>query len=130
MELFGWFMLLFAIFFVAIVGALFFQIIRGIGQWAHNNGQPVLTEQARVVSKRTETGGSVSSNTGGRVYTTYFVTFQFPSGERREFSMAGRDSGTLVEGDEGELTYQGTRFKGFKRELAAAPIPTDRRLAA
>ena len=115
--------------FVLVIGAILFSIVRGVGQWAWNNGQPVLTEQARVVAKRTETGGHVGGETGGRVYTTYYVTFELESGERREFEVRGRDSGALVEGDEGSLTYQGTRYKGFERARAASGI-TGRRSPA
>lgn len=106
--------------FVLVVGVILFQIVRGIGQWAYNNGQPVLAEPARVVAKRTETRGSVGSNSGGSVGTWYHVTFELASGERREMGVSGREYGSLAEGDEGTLTFQGTRYKGFSRQPQAA----------
>jgi hypothetical protein len=120
MDAIGWLPVLFIGFFVLVIGAILFQIVRGIGQWAYNNGQPVLSEPARVVSKRTETRGSVGSNTGGSVNTWYHVTFELESGERRELGVNGREYGKLAEGDEGTLTLQGTRYKGFARQPQAA----------
>jgi hypothetical protein len=129
MDLFAIVPILIGLGFVLVIGGILFQIVRGIGQWSYNNGQPVLSEPARLVSKRQETSGSVSSNTGGTVSTTYYVTFELPSGERREFRMGGRDFGVLAEGDEGNLVYQGTRFKGFDR-TAARHSPPNWRAAA
>jgi Uncharacterized protein conserved in bacteria (DUF2199)/Protein of unknown function (DUF2500) len=37
------------------------------------------------------------------------------TGDRREFSISGNEYGMLAEGDEGRLTYQGTRYRGFER---------------
>ena len=47
--------------------------------------------------------------------TDYFVTFEVESGDRMEFLMAGTEYGQLMEGDEGKLTFQGTRYLGFER---------------
>ncbi len=47
--------------------------------------------------------------------TFYYVTFQVDSGDRFELGVSGTDYGILVEGDKGKLTFQGTRFKEFKR---------------
>jgi len=48
--------------------------------------------------------------------TTYYVTFEEPSGERRELQVSGQDFGQLAEGDRGHLMHQGTRFNGFTRQ--------------
>ena len=37
------------------------------------------------------------------------------SGDRMELEMAGSEYGLLVEGDNGKLTFQGTRYLGFER---------------
>jgi hypothetical protein len=116
MELFSLVPIFIGLMFLLVVGVILFQIVRGIGQWAYNNGQPVLSEPARVVAKRAETSGHVGSNTGGMISTAYFVTFESQEGERREFQVSGRDHGTLVDGDEGTLTFQGSRYKGFARQ--------------
>lgn len=47
--------------------------------------------------------------------TDYYITFQTESGERIEFSVEDSEYGLLIEGDEGVLSYQGTRYLGFKR---------------
>ena len=87
-------------------------IIKGVGAWSRNNASPVVTTMARVVTKRSESyGGSGES----RARTAYFATFETPAGERFELPVPARESGLIAEGDAGELTYQGTRFKGFTR---------------
>jgi hypothetical protein len=96
------------------------QIIRGVAEWARNNSMPVETVPARVVAKRTDTWRSGTHHhhhhhSHGRVRTSYFVTFELKSGERMEFGLYGKDYGLLVEGDEGKLTYQGTRYHRFGR---------------
>jgi hypothetical protein len=66
---------------------------------------------ARVAVKRTWTGGFLFHI----VSTDYYVTFQLDSGERRESRVTGHAYGTLVEGDAGSLSVQGTRYLGFER---------------
>ena len=43
------------------------------------------------------------------------MTFQVESGDRMEFHITGQDYGLLVEGDKGNLSFQGTRYLGFER---------------
>mgnify|MGYP000784206328 FL=1 len=47
--------------------------------------------------------------------TTYYVTFQVESGDRMELSVDDSEYGMLVEGDEGKLTFQGSRYLGFEQ---------------
>ena len=108
--------------FVFVFGTLIVQSIRGARQWSKNNHSPVLTVDARVISRRSDVrirhhhhhdnmamSHAISS-------TDYFVTFEVESGDRMEFLMAGTEYGQLMEGDEGKLTFQGTRYLGFERE--------------
>ncbi len=97
--------------FLAVMGVIMFVATKGVSQWSHNNQQPVLTAPVRVVGKRTDTTGM----SGSSVSTWYHATFEFPSGERREFSVGGPGYGLLAEGDHGTLTFQGTRFHRFER---------------
>ena len=99
--------------FLAVFGLIAVQILRGLGEWSRNNAAPVEEVPAAVVAKRTEVSGHMD---GGSTWTTYYATFEFDGGGRREFRVAGRESGVLVEGDRGTLTYQGTRYRGFRRE--------------
>jgi hypothetical protein len=100
---------------VIVIGGFIFIIGRGLVTYFSNNASHVLVEYAKVISKRTQIYGGGESN--GR--TAYFVTFELDSnGERVELQVSGRESGKLVEGDIGELTFQGTRYKGFTRSLS------------
>lgn len=115
---FGGFSVIFVLVFVIVIGGILFAVVKGIAQWSYNNGQPLLSSPARVVAKRTDTsgGGSMNGmNSMNRVNTWYYATFDIEGGERREFSVSGREYGMLAEGDQGTLTFQGTRYKGFTR---------------
>lgn len=107
------FFVMFSLFFVVFIGML----LKGIGQWNKNNHSPRLTVPATVVDKRTD----VSHHRGAGEHhhhhtsTTYYVTFQVDSGDRMEFHVAGHEFGMLIEGDRGELSFQGTRYLGFER---------------
>ncbi|MGP7817091.1 DUF2500 domain-containing protein [Niallia sp. 01092] len=89
-----------------------FHIFKGITTWSSNNAQPRLTTKAKVVTKRTEVRGGGET----RAYSSYYVTFEFDSGNRSEFNVKAEEYGRLVEGDFGELEFQGTRYHGFKRQ--------------
>ena len=102
--------LLFFVVFIAI-------IIRGIRQWNKNNHSPRLTVLARVVAKRTQLHRHHHGDTmHHHVSTSYFVTFQVESGDRMELSVSGTEYGMLIEGDNGRLSFQGTRYLGFERQ--------------
>ena len=111
-------LLVFGGFVVAIVVSVFATVIvKGVGQWLRNNASPVVTTSARVVTKRGEVHGGTGES---RAQTAYFATFEMPSGERCELALPARESGLIAEGDTGQLTYQGTRFKGFARTSIAS----------
>jgi hypothetical protein len=111
-------MLVFGGIVAAIVVAVFATVmVRGVGQWRRNNASPVTTTMARVVTKRGEMRGGAGES-GAR--TAYFATFETPPGERRELALPAHDFGLLAEGDTGQLTYQGSRFKGFARTSIAS----------
>ncbi|MBQ9784893.1 MAG: DUF2500 family protein [Clostridia bacterium] len=44
------------------------------------------------------------------------IIFEFEDGNRQEFAVNTSASSTLVEGDTGKLTYQGTKFLRFERD--------------
>ena len=77
-----------------------------------NDKAPRLTVPATVVGKRAYHSSGSRNHSGT---TTYYVTFQVESGDRMELSVYGEDYGLLIEGDQGELTFQGTRFVSFGR---------------
>ena len=97
---------------IAVIVLVIFGIVlfRGISQWNRNNNSPRLTVSVTVVAKRTH----VRHYDDGSV-THYYATFQFESGDRLELHVPSSQFGYLVEGDRGNLTFQGTRFLGFER---------------
>lgn len=109
------------IIFVIVISMFIITAVKGVKQWNYNNEQPVLTVEAKVVSKRTNVSRHHHNNSNDHMHshtsTTYYVTFQVESGDRIELMLSGEEFGQLVESDSGKLTFQGTRYKGFKREL-------------
>ena len=100
-------------------------IVKNVAQWSKNNNSPRLTVACVIVDKRTETTmhqTPVAGDTGGAhgypttTDTAHFVTFQVESGDRIEFAVSGSEYGQLAEGDQGKLTFQGTRYLGFERK--------------
>ncbi len=112
---------LIAIFAALLIGA----VGRGLYVWIRNNRSPQETAEARVVAKRMKVSGHGGHATAGRVssmnmvsssaYTQYFATFELENGKRLEFSVKDPEFGMLAEGDQGHLSYQGTRYLGFER---------------
>ena len=98
--------------FVAVVGMLVVTAVRGAAAWSKNNDSPRLTVSARVVSKRTRVSGGSGDLMAS---TSYYATFQVESGDRMEFAVSGPEYGLLAEGDQGSLTFQGTRYLSFER---------------
>ena len=60
-------------------------------------------------------GGTEHSRRHASSRTYYYATFQVESGDRMELEVPDREHGRLAEGDRGRLTFQGTRFQGFRR---------------
>lgn len=117
---FGLFEIMFFTVFIIVVGTFIAFAVKGIKTWNKNNHSPRLTVSAKIVSKRTQV--SHHTNTAGMngcatttSSTHYFVTFQFESGDRMEFSVSGYEYGMLAEGDTGKLSFQGTRYLSFVR---------------
>lgn len=116
---FDMFSIMFTIVFVIVIGTFIVTAIRGIGQWNKNNNSPRLTVPATVVSKRTNVTrhhhGGANGHHHHHTSTTYYITFQFESGDRMELHVSGSEYGMIAEGDNGNLTFQGTRYLGFER---------------
>ncbi len=76
---------------------------------------PRLTVPAKLVSRRYSVSHHNGANGHMNRSTSHYVTFEFESGDRMEFHVTGREYGLMVEGDKGNLTFQGTRFLNFQR---------------
>ncbi|MGF9713218.1 DUF2500 domain-containing protein [Paenibacillus sp. JMULE4] len=105
------FSMMFTLITTLIVGVALFILGRGVYTWMSNNACERITKPAFVVSKRTRVSGGEHTS----AHTSYYVTFEFDQGERREFHVRPGDYGLLAEGDQGQLSYQGTRFLEFQR---------------
>lgn len=115
------FQIMFGLVFVLTIGTFIVIAVKGISQWNKNNHSPRLTVPATIVAKRTNVSrhrhGSANGHHHHTTSTTYYVTFQVESGDRMELHVAGHEYGLLVEGDKGNLTFQGTRYLGFERSI-------------
>lgn len=115
--MFDVFPVMFGLVFFLILGTFVFILVKNLSQWNKNNHSPRLTVEATVVAKRLAVshhhhGGDTMHHSSS---TTYYVTFQVASGDRMELHVSGSEYGMLVEGDRGQLSFQGTRYLGFQR---------------
>ena len=110
---------MFTLVFVLVIGLFIYAVVQAILRKQKNDASPRLTVQARVVSRRQEVTHHARNMNDGVYHTSsttrYFVTFQVESGDRLELQLDGSDFGMLAEGDEGRLSFQGTRFLEFQR---------------
>ena len=53
---------------------------------------------------------------GSSTYTNYFVTLELENGSRVELGVKDPEYGMLAEGDQGVLSFQGTRYLGFEQK--------------
>lgn len=122
----GVFPILFSGVFIFVLGMFAFVIFSGIREWNRNNHSPRLTVDALVVAKRTDISSHQHANAGDATgthgfhtttSTSYYVTFQVESGDRMEFLVNSTEYGILVEGDRGRLSFQGSRYLGFERQV-------------
>ena len=114
------FRIMFILAFVLVIGMFLVFAVKGIVQWNQNNHSPRLTVPAVIVAKRTNVTRHHHGGAGGHHHhhtsTSYYVTFQFGGGDRMELLVSGSEYGMLVEGDQGDLSFQGTRYLGFERK--------------
>lgn len=113
---------LFALFVFVMAAIIVARIVMGAARFARNAAAPTTVVTARVIGKRNETHSHQAPhhdrNVGLQhtVSTEYFVTFETEQGDRVELAVSGQQSGLLVEGDTGKLSYQGDWFRNFQRE--------------
>lgn len=118
--IFGIIPIIILIVFVIVFTTIIRHSIQGTKQWKRNNNSPVLTVDAKVVTKRTDVNHHPHNTGTDNIYhmsssTTYFVTFEVDSGDRLEFKTRDSEFGILAENDRGKLTFQGNRYLGFER---------------
>ena len=107
--------------FIVVLGGIVSVIVQSIKQNKKDNASPVLTVDATIVDKRENvtrsrhTHGTDMAYTHTSTDTEYYVTFEVESGSRMEFRVLDNEYGYLIRGDYGRLTFQGSRYKSFKR---------------
>lgn len=112
------FEIMFFLVFALVIGIFVFIAVKSIRQWNKNNHSPRLTVPATVVAKRINVSHHHHASTHHAAHSTsYYVTFQVESGDRMELRMTGQEYGMLIEGDHGNLTFQGTRYLNFERNI-------------
>ena len=112
------FSFLFFIVFIGVFGIIIASFVREGKRCHKNNQSPRLTVEATVIAKRTNyTRHSSGEHHTAHTTSTYFATFQVASGDRMELQLPGQEYGLIIEGDFGDLTFQGTRFLSFSRKV-------------
>ena len=103
--------------FVLVFSVFIFVFVRIFKTWRKNEKSPRLTVPATVVTKRTHYSSHHHHHGHATHHTSssYYATFEVESGDRMELLIPVTEFGLLVEGDRGNLTFQGTRFLSFER---------------
>ena len=103
MEVFAF---LFFILFFAV-------IIKNIGQWFKNENSPRLTVPAKIVDMQRKTHHRHANGHHHHSHS-YHVTFEVESGDRMELKVSRSEYEMLTVGDNGKVSFQGTRYLGFE----------------
>ena len=98
--------------FLIVIGTFIYVLVRGLSRWISNNATEISTKRSTVTDKRTEVWGGSSDSSAN---TNYYITFELEDHTRVELHVRANQFGLISIGDQGELTYQGTRFKEFNR---------------
>ena len=106
---------MFYIMFFLVIAVFIFAFVKIISEWVSNNNSPRLSVDAKIVDKRRTTHHHHSNGHHHHTHS-YHVTFEVQSGDRMELRVPRGEFGLLVEGDEGVLSFQGTRYLGFERK--------------
>lgn len=104
------FEIIFFIIFTIVAIIILYHVFGSIGESIKNSSLPILTVNSNVLTKRMEVSGHEHS------YTEYYITFEFENGDRIELKTPSKEYGMIAEGDKGYLSFQGTKYKSFKRK--------------
>ncbi|OCT16487.1 hypothetical protein A8709_02095 [Paenibacillus pectinilyticus] len=111
------FLIIFISIFILVIGTFLFVIIKSLMDWTSNNNAPIQDRHCLVVAKRMQLS-SGSGHLSSVTSYSYYITFEFEDQSRLELSVERQPFGHILEGDRGNLTFQGTRFKDFVRRNA------------
>ena len=107
--------LMFTVVPVLVIGMFIFVFVSNISTWHKNNNSPRLSVPVKIVTKHADTTYTHQQDMMASSHTTYYVTFEVESGDRIELVVPSHEYGFMVEGDQGTLTFQGTRYLSFDR---------------
>lgn len=110
--IFGMFEIVFFLMFFLVIGVFIFIFAKGIREWTSNNNSPTLSVPAKIVDKN-----AITHRHHNHHSHLYRITFEVESGDRMELAIPRGEFGLLVVGDRGKLTFKGTRYLGFEREI-------------
>lgn len=115
---FGIFGVIFILLFILVFATFIVVFSRIIRQKRKDDRSPRLTVSVTVVSRRADVRVHHHNNTNMHhtTSTTYYATFEVESGDRMELHVPATEYGLLIEGDQGDLTFQGSRFLSFERK--------------
>ena len=115
---FGIFGVIFILLFILVFATFIVVFSRIIRQKRKDDRSPRLTVPVTGVSRRAD--GRVHHHNNTNMHhttsTTYYATFEVESGDRMELHVPATEYGLLIEGDQGDLTFQGSRFLSFERK--------------
>ncbi len=97
-------LILFLSFFIFIIYFFYKAVQKGNSY----KNEPRISAPAKLVEKRNYVSNS---------FTYYYGTFEFGTGDRIELRIPAERVGLIIEGDEGELTFQGDMFIDFGQEI-------------
>lgn len=110
------FSIVFTVITILIICVFIAIVVMAIRKCIKINNSPRLNSQAKVISKRTALSCYANtSNIVNSANSTYYVTFEFDSGDNYELSVTEQEYESLSEGESGIVCFQGTRFLSFER---------------
>jgi hypothetical protein len=110
--------ILIGLIFAAILGTAGYQLFKKARESSRNDALPVTAVHATVSATRTNTIAQPAElNPKYKIdpVTKFFVTFRLSEGRTVEFELSSQQLAPLTEGQQGKLTYQGTRYLGFEK---------------
>lgn len=110
------YMISFIIMFSIIIGLSIIIVIR---QWWKNRCSPLIVTQATVLNKRIEEHYIRSKRNAGIGMRTqkvlvYYIIFHLEGGERIELRVNNGEYMKLQKGQQGKLSFQGSKYLGFE----------------
>lgn len=106
-----------SVFFLAIFGLGVITYLRVNAEYRRNMKQPITTQKAKLISKRVEVKGHKNPDKDPKLNPTaniyYVLRFRLENGNIQEFDAPEADYNQMTEGAIGQLSTQGTWFKGF-----------------